>query len=1057
MTGRQRSLVVLRATNQPKSGMVRVRVGDGLAGTDVEFPFPPYPSQVAYMAHVVAALEHQTNALLESPTGTGKTLCLLCSLLGWLQRRKGESVGMPGAAPGSPRRVLYVTRTHAQLAQVIREFRRTVYAQTCRMAVLGSRDHLCVHPEVRVMSGSAATAMCNHLRGERRCRFALGVPGAVANASRDCSSAGVSSRSVEGTQAIGGGGCAMTNVDIEDMVTAGRSQGFCPYFFERELAATADIIFAPYSYVLDATVRRATATSTKSSSNPADGMPMGAAAAASSPVPPLEGTVVVIDEAHNVPSFMTSNATITLTSIDVARCFDETRRGITFLKDQAEQEAKANRDNQFNVDASVAADAVRLAEEFVEFMGFLSRFESSIATLDIPSGKREFDTEPTAFVDLIAKSQGDVPSLMPTIDRIVMALSKTESASRSLPTLQKMLSLIAHRDGTAKRSFDGQPTSSTHAFLRRALDEAQRADLRGEEDSSASFDETYRFVVIAEGDAPRYADSLAAPRNALRRSIGLWCLDTAVATRDVLRPYSMVIMTSGTLSPMQHFAAETGLRFGVTLQGAHVIDSSTQLFAAVACRSPEGQLLSSAFVARHTDVYRRCLGGLIVNVCRQVPNGVIVCFPSYLAMQDAVEFWQTAPASGIDPTVAGKATLWADLMNVKRIFIEPRDSKELPEVIRLFQQAADDESGPGAVLMAISRGKVTEGIDFADRHGRCIIVTGVPYANATDFFVRLKKEFLTKVAPRRPRVDGKPFTGDEWYRNEAMRAVNQCIGRVIRHKDDYGAIVLADERFAGLVSALSSWVRKAVVVYEQFGPVYQGIGKFFAGRVTAPVVRPITRRTSPASGPFVAETAMRPANADDAEAFELRRIEQQKARAESDRQSEFQPHGLEERGLPTVEVSRLGLVPPSASSPSAGLPESVGSNSLPNDVTTLKPLCVASSHVPVSTVAASRSAAAFVEVLKAHLSAAAYTEFKECLKALNGLKGVHKRPATSPELAQFSAWVHRLADCFATVEASPVALRSGERASRWLDEFASFLPAENRPIYAQALRKRPRT
>lgn len=38
------------------------------------------------------------------------------------------------------------------------------------------------------------------------------------------------------------------------------------------------------------------------------------------------------------------------------------------------------------------------------------------------------------------------------------------------------------------------------------------------------------------------------------------------------------------------------------------------------------------------------------------------------------------------------------------------------------------------------------------------------------------------------------LSGQEWYRQQASRAVNQAIGRVIRHKDDYGAIVLCDNR-----------------------------------------------------------------------------------------------------------------------------------------------------------------------------------------------------------------------------------------------------------------------
>lgn len=38
------------------------------------------------------------------------------------------------------------------------------------------------------------------------------------------------------------------------------------------------------------------------------------------------------------------------------------------------------------------------------------------------------------------------------------------------------------------------------------------------------------------------------------------------------------------------------------------------------------------------------------------------------------------------------------------------------------------------------------------------------------------------------------LTGDEWYNQQASRAVNQAVGRVIRHRYDYGAIIFCDER-----------------------------------------------------------------------------------------------------------------------------------------------------------------------------------------------------------------------------------------------------------------------
>eukprot|EP00736_Rhodelphis_marinus_P007696 Rmarinus@m.7466 len=52
-------------------------------GVEVAFPMRPYAPQLQMMNHVINALEKGQNALLESPTGTGKTLALLCSSLAW--------------------------------------------------------------------------------------------------------------------------------------------------------------------------------------------------------------------------------------------------------------------------------------------------------------------------------------------------------------------------------------------------------------------------------------------------------------------------------------------------------------------------------------------------------------------------------------------------------------------------------------------------------------------------------------------------------------------------------------------------------------------------------------------------------------------------------------------------------------------------------------------------------------------------------------------------------------------------------------------------------------
>lgn len=75
------------------------------------------------------------------------------------------------------------------------------------------------------------------------------------------------------------------------------------------------------------------------------------------------------------------------------------------------------------------------------------------------------------------------------------------------------------------------------------------------------------------------------------------------------------------------------------------------------------------------------------------------------------------------------------------------------------------------------------------------------------------------------------LSGDEWYFLEATRAVNQAIGRVIRHKDDYGAILLCDNRFnqQRQKNQLSSWIQGHLMGSQPagFGPLIGEMSRFF--------------------------------------------------------------------------------------------------------------------------------------------------------------------------------------------------------------------------------------
>lgn len=172
--------------------------------------------------------------------------------------------------------------------------------------------------------------------------------------------------------------------------------------------------------------------------------------------------------------------------------------------------------------------------------------------------------------------------------------------------------------------------------------------------------------------------------------------------------------------------------------------------------------------------------------------------------------------------------VWSSIDQKKPIFVEPQTKDAFISTMAEYYAKIDAPNSRGATFMAVCRGKVSEGLDFADFYGRAVIITGLPYPPFKDPKVVLKKKYLNENRTRANEM----LSGDDWYFLEASRAVNQAIGRVIRHKNDFGAILLLDTRFHNpkQKGQLSRWIQGHLSTQhanQAFGPVIGELARFF--------------------------------------------------------------------------------------------------------------------------------------------------------------------------------------------------------------------------------------
>ncbi|KAK1360168.1 DNA helicase [Heracleum sosnowskyi] len=696
-------------------------------------------------------------------------------------------------------KIYFCSRTHSQLSQFVKELRKTVFASTLKVVNLGSRKNLCINEEVlKLGNPGQINERCLELQKNKKGDVSkmknLGTDGRVRRTKASCKCPMLRKRKQKNFKR---GIKEQDPLDIEDLVHLGTKLGACPYYGSRSMVPGADLVILPYQSLLSKSSRESLGLN-------------------------LKNNIVIIDEAHNLADSLISMYDSKVTSYQMEHVLSQLEM---YIQRFCNMLGPGNR--------RYIQIMIVLARAFLQTLCKTSASDIDTLSLEDSSGSTALDSSMAINEFLFALN----------IDNI---------------NLVKLLEYIKESNIIHKVSGYGDKASSQKGSAVKGDGETV------EQGSTLSCFRAFVGMLVAltnnNGDGRMIISRTRSTCSGKQVGYLKYVMLTGEKIfSEIVDQAHAVIMAGGTLQPVE----ETKERLFPSLPPdqfhffscGHIVPSENILPIAVS-HGPSGQSFDFSYSCRGSSVMVEELGLLLCNLVTVIPEGIVVFFSSFDYEGQVYDAWK---ASGIVARITKK----------KRIFREPRKSTDVETVLKEYKETIeavscgnikhDLTSYTGAILLAVVGGKISEGINFSDGMGRCIVMVGLPYPSPSDveLIERIKHiEGLGDVTSNQSSkylADAEYCTGNaqagfeilrsckrrgrEYYDNLCMKAVNQSIGRAIRHINDYAAILLVDSRYASGSSKrifahptdkLPQWIKgRLISATGAYGDVHRELHQFF--------------------------------------------------------------------------------------------------------------------------------------------------------------------------------------------------------------------------------------